>query len=100
MNPRMDAAVPWTHRTRPQELGKPHKNAVSHSAHTHHRLTAPTHKNPDTPPLAPADEIDKFTTAQWTAVTEAIRRGDSTEKVNEALRAVRAKELQSKRSSR
>ena len=46
---RMDAAVPVDAQNAPTGTWKTAQNAVFHIVHTHHRLTSPTHKNPDTP---------------------------------------------------
>jgi hypothetical protein len=46
MNARMDAAVTVDAQNAPTATWKTAQNAVSHSAHTHHRLT---HEIPDTP---------------------------------------------------
>ena len=49
MTARMDAAVPVDANNAPTGTWKTAQNAVSHSAHTHHRLTAShTQKNSDT----------------------------------------------------
>ncbi len=45
MNARMDAAVPVDAQNAPTATWKTAQHAVSHSAHTHHRLT---HEIPDT----------------------------------------------------
>ncbi len=39
MHPRMDAAVPVDAQDAPTGTWKTAQNAVSHSAHTHHRFT-------------------------------------------------------------
>jgi len=55
MNPRMDAAVSVDAQNAPTGTWKTAQNAVSHSAHTHHRRLGRkteerlTHKNSDTP---------------------------------------------------
>src|SRR5262245_30668611 len=49
MTTRMDAAVPVDAQNAPTRPWKTAQNAVSHSAHTHHRQRL-THKKPDTPP--------------------------------------------------
>jgi hypothetical protein len=46
MNARMDAAVTVDAQNAPTATWKTAPNAVSHSAHTHHRLA---HEIPDTP---------------------------------------------------
>ena len=53
MNARVDAAVPVDAQTATTDTWKTAQTAVSHSAHTHHRLTGPTHKKSDTSNLLP-----------------------------------------------
>ena len=53
MAPRMDAAVPVDAQNASTATWKTAQNAVSHSAHTHHCLTSPAHRKPDTPQMAP-----------------------------------------------
>ncbi len=51
---RMDAAVTVDAQNAPTATWKTAQNAVSHSAHTHHRLA---HEIPDTPPYCPAVDV-------------------------------------------
>ena len=50
MNTRMDAAVPVDAQNAPTGTWKTAQNAVSHSVHTHHRLTASHTKTLTLPP--------------------------------------------------
>ena len=53
---RVDAGVPVDAKNAPTGTWKTAQHAVSHSAHTHHCLASPTHRNPDTPPMSLATE--------------------------------------------
>jgi hypothetical protein len=62
MNARMDAAVTVDAQNAPTATWKTAQNAVSHSAHTHHRLT---HEIPDTPRSGRAQRVTGVLFSVW-----------------------------------